>query len=303
MSKKILAIILALVCVLSLAACGGNGGKETSAPETTADPFDSFGEETTAAPAIEETTVAPVDGSDAAPSEATTVAPTAGETVPTTAGAKLPATKAEIVEYFNTAINSAKKDSKSIKSNFMKHALAGKVEGVPSIIDKVVGGIDNFISGYMGEDDSKANVTWSTAADKNANFPVEGETWASKLTAADVSTAQLKESGGKYMIRITTVADGKSADVKHGSGHAPKAFNVVMPAVVSDNIPGAVAKIFSIGTVTMNYPSSTVTVTVDAATGRVLTANYVMYWTINIPLGDNVVVLPFSTENDYVINW
>ena len=309
MAKKILAILLALTVVFAFAACGGNGDNETTAPvETTADPFAEV-EDTTVAvedttAAIEDTTAA-VEDTTAASTEETTVA---GET--TTAAAEtteaanaMPQGKEEIVKYFNTAINNVKPKSKSIKSNYMVHSVAGEVTGVPGMIDTVLGGTGNFISGFMGPDESKANVTWTSAADKNAYFPVEGETWSSKLTAADVKDAKVVEKDGKWLIRITTVADGVSSDIAHGKGHAPKAFNVVLPAVVDENIPAAVAKLFSIGTTEMNYPSSTITVTVDPATGNVVHANYMMYWTINIHLGDDVVVLPFSTENDYDINW
>ncbi len=291
--KKILALLLACSMLFAFAACGGNtdGETTTAVPEET-----TIAEETTAA---EETTVAEETTTEAA--EETTVA----DETTTEAAATVPSTTEEIVAYFNTAINSAKKDSKSIHSNFMKHAVAGEVTGVPGLVDKVLGGTGNFINGFMGEDKNKANVTWTSAEDKNAFFPVENETWASKLTAADVKSASCTPSadGKTYTIKLTTKADGKSSTVKHGDGHAPKAFNVVLPAVIDENIPGAVAKIFSIGTVSMNYPSSTVVVKVDVETGRVLTANYMLYWTINIPLGDTVVVLPFSTENDYVINW
>lgn len=305
MSKKIIAILLALTFVFAFAACGGNGDDTTTtAPvETTADPF---AEEST--DAVDATT-APVDTTDASTADTTVAASdvatsdvSASEETTAPANA-MPEGKEAIVAYFNTAINNAKSKSKSIHSNYMVHAVAGEVTGVPGMIDTVLGGTGNFISGFMGPDDSKANVTWTSAADKNAFFPVEGETWASKLTAADVKDAKIVEKDGKWIIRITTVADGVSSNIQHGKGHAPKAFNVVLPAVVDENIPGAVAKIFSIGTTEMNYPSSTVTVTVDPATGNVTHANYMMYWTINIHLGDNVVVLPFSTENDYNINW
>ncbi len=292
--KKILAVLLAVAMLFSFVACGGNDEPETTtAPvETTADPFEV---EVTDAPATD----APAVDDPSAVVDPSAVDPSASAP----AANAMPEGKEAIVEYFNTAINNVKPNSKSIKSNYMIHAVAGEVTGVPKVIDTVLGGTGNFISGFMGADESKANVTWTSAADKNAFFPVEGETWASKLTAADVKDAQITEKDGKWLIRITTVADGKAANIKHGSGHAPKAFNVVLPAVVDDNIPGAVAKIFSIGTTQMNYPSSTVTVTVDPATGNVIHANYMMHWTINIALGDNTVVLPFSTENDYNINW
>ncbi len=301
MSKKIIAILLALSFVFAFAACGDKSGDETTtAPvETTADPFAEV-DDVTEAP-VEDTSAA--DTSDVSEDASEATSEEASSEEETTEAAAMPEGKEAIVEYFNTAINKVKPNSKSIKSNYMIHAVAGEVTGVPGMIDTVLGGTGNFISGFMGPDESKANVTWTSAADKNAYFPVEGETWASKLTAADVKDAKIVEKDGKWIIRITTVADGVSSNIAHGKGHAPKAFNVVLPAVVDENIPAAVAKLFSIGTTEMNYPSSTVQVTVDPATGNVTHANYMMYWTINIHLGDSVVVLPFSTENDYNINW
>ena len=305
MAKKILAILLALTFVFAFAACGGKGDEETTTTpaETTADPFAEV-EDTTAA--IEDTTAA-VEDTTAAVVEDTTVAvedtTVAGETTTaaTTEAAKaVPQTKAEIVEYYNTAINNAKKNSKSIHSNYMKHAVAGEITGIPSALDSIG---QSLIKDNMGEDDSKKNVTWSTAEDKNAFFPVENETWASKLTADDVKDAKLVEKDGKYIIRITTKDDARSEGHKHGSGHAPKAFNVVLPGIIDGYIPGIVKSMFSVGTVATAYPASTVQVTVDAATGNVVSANYMMYWTLFSPLGDTDVVLPFSTENDYTINW
>ncbi|MBQ8762861.1 MAG: hypothetical protein IJZ07_02005 [Clostridia bacterium] len=308
MAKKILAILLALSFVFAFAACGGNSEDETTtAPvETTADPFAEV-EDTTAA-AIEDTTAASTDDTTAAAVEDTTAAATdettvAGETTAaeTTAAANaMPQSKEEIVAYYNTAINNAKSKSKSITSNYMKHAVAGEITGIPSALDSIG---QSLIKDNMGEDDSKKNVTWTSAADKNAYFPVETETYASKLTAADVKDAKITEKDGKYIIRITTKDDARSENHKHGSGHAPKAFNVVLPGIIDGYIPGVVKSMFSVGTVSTAYPASTVQVTVDAATGNVLTANYMMYWTLYIPLGDTDVVLPFSTENDYTINW
>ncbi len=302
MAKKILAILLALTFVFAFAACGGNGDDETTtAPvETTADPFaevedtTSAVEDTTAA-AIEDTTAA-VEDTTAAAVEDTTVA----DETTTEAAKAIPQTKAEIVEYYNTAINNAKKNSKSIHSNYMKHAVAGEITGIPKALDSIG---QSLIKDNMGEDDSKKNVTWTSAEDKNAFFPVENETWASKLTADDVKEAKLVEKDGKYIIRITTKDDPRSESYKHGSGHAPKAFNVVLPGIIDGYIPGVVKSMFSVGTVATAYPASTVQVTVDAATGNVLSANYMMYWTLYIPLSGTDVVLPFSTENDYTINW
>ena len=302
MSKKIIAILLALTFVFAFAACGGKTDDETTttAPvETTADPFAEVDattaaiEDTTAAiedttAAVEDTTVA-VDDTTAAATEATTEAANA-----------MPQGTAAIVEYYNTAINNAKKNSKSIHSNYMKHAVAGEITGIPSALDSIG---QSLIKDNMGEDDSKKNVTWTSAEDKNAFFPVEGETYASKLTAADVKDAKIVEKDGKWIIRITTKEDPRSEGYSHSNGHAPKAFNAVLPGIIDGYIPGIVKSMFSVGTVATGYPSSTVQVTVDPATGNVLSANYMLYWTLYIPLSGTDVVLPFSTENDYVINW
>ena len=51
----------------------------------------------------------------------------------------------------------------------------------------------------------------------------------------------------------------------------------------------------------MEYPSGTVTVKVDAKTSRVINATYDAKWTIHLPLGDEMVVLPFGTKTIYNI--
>lgn len=302
MSKKIIAILLALTFVFAFAACGGKGDDETTttAPvETTADPF---AEDDTTAPAVDESEVAVSDPTEA-PVEDTTAADdttaVSGETTTEAANA-MPEGTAAIVEYYNTAINNAKKNSKSIHSNYMKHAVAGEITGIPSALDSIG---QSLIKDNMGEDDSKKNVTWTSAEDKNAFFPVEGETYASKLTAADVKNAKIVEKDGKWIIRITTKDDPRSEGYSHSNGHAPKAFNAVLPGIIDGYIPGIAKSLFSVGTVATAYPASTVQVTVDPATGNVVSANYMLYWTLYIPLSGTDVVLPFSTENDYTINW
>ena len=299
MAKKLIAIVMALALVLSFAACGGKNDDPTTSPETTVDPFEAFGDETTAAPAADDTTAASVAGDEttAAAADATTAA--AGETT-TAAAAKAPQTKEEIVAYFNTAINGVKSGAKSVTHHYSKISLNGatKLPGWANSVLKILGGADKFIDDQLTKN-SKGEETFNGSAAIKAGFPVEGESWSSKLTAADVKDAVIKESNGKYMIRITTVADGKSSTVKHGEGHAPKAFNVVLPGVVNDNVPSVAANMVG-GTAEMNYPSSTVTVTVDAATGRVLKADYDLKWTINF--GTDTII-PFTTLDSYTINW
>ena len=215
-----------------------------------------------------------------------------------------PATKAEIVAYFNKAINGVKPNAKSVTRVSETNYRSGKITGVPSIVDKLVGGIDSFVDGQLKKN-SKGSETFSNSAAIKANFPVENESWSSKLTANDVASATCTEAGGVYTITIKTVADKASSNVHHGSGHAPKVFSVVLPSVINDQFSGgvlkSVAKTFKIGTAQMEYPSGTVTVKVDAKTSRVINATYDAKWTIHLPLGDGMVVLPFGTKTIYNI--
>lgn len=291
MTKKILALILALACltaVISLAACSKDEENETTtlaAVETTATAETTAGEITTL---TQETTV----------TGETTVAGTTTAVATTLAPAAAPATKEEIVAYFNTAVNNVKTNAKSVTHHYSKITLNGSttLPGWADAVLKLLGGADKFIGDQLAKN-SKGESTY-TGADIKARFPVENESYASKLTAADVKSATCTEADGKYTIKVTTIADGKSSSVQHGQGHAPKAFNVILPGTVNDNIPGAAKKL--VGNAEMNYPSSTATIVVDAATGRVLKATYDLKWTINF---DTSVIIPFTTLDSYTINW
>lgn len=312
MTKKILAIVLALCFVLSFAACKG---KDTDADTT--DPSTAAGEvitdddgETVAADdstdadtSGEESTepATGVDGQTLAPEETKKDAQSGSQGAAVSAK---PSSKAEIVEYFNTVINDVKPHAKSITRKSETNYRNGNITGVPSVVDKLVGGIDEFVDGQLSKN-SKGSATFTSAADKKANFPVENETWSSKLTVNDVASATCTENNGVYTIVIKTVADKASSTVTHGSGHAAKAFNVVLPSVINDQFSSGVlktvAKAFKIGTAQMEYPSSTVTIKVNAKTNKVTDATYDAKWTIHLPLGDDMVVLPFGTKSVYSI--
>lgn len=309
MTKRILAIMLALCFVFAFAACkkdGGDNGTTTEAGtlangETVAN--DETNSDTEAASG--DTTAVSGDASTEAATDASgkpVVAPTQGSSNQGggTVAASKPSTTAEIVEYFNKAANQVKTSAKSVKHHYSKITFDGDAAVIPGWADsalKIFGGADKFINDQLAKN-SKGEQTYK-GADIKAKFPVEGESYASKLTDKDVAKADLNEENGKYIITITTIADPKSSNVKHGQGHAPKAFNVVLPGVVNENVPGAV-KSFLGGDAEMNYPSSTIKATIDIATGRLVKADYTLNWTINF--GTNVV-LPFTTLDSYTISY
>lgn len=205
---------------------------------------------------------------------------------------------AETLNYFNTVINKVKTGAKSIEQKSVTNYLAGAttIPGGIQGVYKMLGG-DDWLDGML-QSNSQGAATY-TGADIKAKFPVEGESYASQLTTADVSSAKCTEANGIYTITIVTLGDAKSENHQHGQGHNPKAHNVILPGVVNDNIPGAAKSM--VGTASMAYPASTIVITVDAATGNVLTANYDLKWTINFDkMG---IVLPFGSKSIYEIKW
>lgn len=309
MTKKIIALVLALCFVFAFAACKkdkDNGDTTTGEPNTSANGETVANDESTdAEPASgDESTEAETDasGNTVAPEE--TKKDNQGGNQGGSSTASKPATKAEIVAYFNKAINGVKPNAKSVTRVSETNYRSGKITGVPSFVNSLVGGIDSFVDGQLKKN-SKGSETFSNSAAIKANFPVENESWSSKLTANDVASATCTEAGGVYTITIKTVADKASSNVHHGSGHAPKVFSVVLPSVINDQFSSgvlkSVAKAFKIGTAQMEYPSGTVTVKVDAKTSRVINATYDVKWTIHLPLGDEMVVLPFGIKTIYNI--
>ena len=206
--------------------------------------------------------------------------------------------KAETIEYFNKAVDGVKSGAKTVNQKEVTNYLAGATtitSGIKSVYN-LLGG-DDWLDGML-KDNSQGAATYE-GADITAKFPVEGQTWSSKLTEADVTSATCTEANGVYTIEIKTIADAKSDNIKIGEGHAPKAFNVILPGVVNDNIPGIAKNL--VGTAAMDYPESTVKITVDVATGHVLTADYDLKWTINFDkMG---IILPFGSKSVYDIVW
>lgn len=257
-------------------------------------------EESVDAESSEGTTDAPsADGDAQAPAgDGSTDAPADDKGGAAADTKKKPADGVETLNYFNTAINKVKTSAKSVEQKSVTNYLAASPT-VPSVLNavyKTLGG-DSWLDETL-QKESQGAATY-TGADIKAKFPVEGESYASKLTASDVKSATCTESNGIYTITITTVADGKSDAHKHGAGHNPKAHNVILPGTINENIPG-IAKSIT-GNAAMNYPSSTITVTVDAATGNVLTANYDLKWTINFDKAG--AIIPLGTKSVYEIKW
>ena len=293
MTKKIIALVLALCFVFAFAACKkdkDNGDTTTGEANTSANGETIANDESSEAESVsgDESTEAQTDasGNTVAPATEKNTQGSGSQGGNTVTPAKTLSGTAEIVSYFNTAINNVKPHSKSITSKYLKNSQAGKADlgGLPNSVQSLA---NKLIASNMGEDDSKKNVTYTSAADKNKNFPVEGQSWSSKLTAANVSSATATPKNGGYVITINVKPDAATDKVTVGGGNTPKAFSVVTPDQIYANAGAAKSMI---GDVKIGFRNGKIVATVDA-NGHVTDVK-----SINVSIW-------FGIEQEFAIKW
>lgn len=210
--------------------------------------------------------------------------------------------QADILAYFNTAINKVKPNAKQITLNSEVNSTAGGISGnLPGTLTSMA---DGLIADNMGPKDLSSLdpglVNATTTDQKNAMFPVENESWSSKLTADDISSATYTEADGKYTITILVKEDAPSTDTAHGTGHNGKVFSVIMPSIVTDNAGPAASLIKDVKT---GHKDGKIVVTVDKETGNVETATYYFVWTLSLKALGMEVSIPFGLQKDFTISW
>lgn len=207
-------------------------------------------------------------------------------------------TTAEIINKFNTASNKIKSGSKSIKQNYCENTQVSKPEINNSIIKSAA---DKLISANMGRDKTKSNVTYSTPADKQAKYPISGQSYTSKLTASDVKSATISTSGN-----ISTITIKVKDDTAPNTGtHAKKAFSVVTKDQIVDGAGSFGMKFIKEESIGLSYANGVIKVKIDEKTGNVISANYYIEWKLSLAttVGGLNVVVSFGLEEDYTINW
>lgn len=258
----------------------------TAAPDASNDQADNVTTDNSNAASSNTSTDKPASGSNASSNTATNK-PSSGK----------PSTKAEIISYFNTASNKVKTGSKSITRDKEENYEAQPINlGSLGLLQGTVSGL---INDNMGVDEEKSGVTATTAADKNKIYPVEGESWSSKLTEADVKSATCTESNGVYTITLTINEDPLAAEYAHGTGHHGKAFNIVMPQTIKDNA-GAASSLLS--SLKVGYQNGKIVVNVDAKTGNITSATYDYTWLLNVDMAGGITAY-FGIKTDYTIKW
>lgn len=206
--------------------------------------------------------------------------------------------KAQIVALFNSAANGAKTSAKSIKQNYTKNTQVTGIELKNKMLASLA---DSLIKANMGEDKTKHDKTY-TGGDKAAYFPVSGQQWASKLTAADVKEATIKESNGVYDVTIKLVDDTQD-NLKAGEGHAGKAISLVTKEQIVDGAGSAGMAVIKEESIKVRHSGCVIKAKIDKNTGKLKTANYYRVWRLALTALGIDVAISFGIEEDFVINW
>ncbi len=223
------------------------------------------------------------------------------EPLPTVTELTASSSQAEILSYFNDAINKVKAGNCTVTLNREVNSKVADAEGeFPFIITASV--VNSVIGAFMGEKAaSDLPAPASTAEAKNAMFPVENQSWSSKLTADDISGATCSDTGSAYEITINVKEDPLSADTAAGVGHNGKVFSVIPTSVIMDNIPSIASDI--VQNAETGHSNGVVKVTVDKATGNVTAANYYFNWSLHLTGNGLDAYLYFGLEKDFSIAW
>lgn len=196
-------------------------------------------------------------------------------------------TTAEIVDYFNKSANKVKTDATKVVKNYEDRTV-GEVE-VPQILQSTLEGL---METSMKDDTDP--ITYATKEEIRENFLVPEQDYVSRLTVDSVESAEIRDKGNEYVIRIE-LKDETNPTAGAGVGAL---FDVIEAKEVAES--GMVEDF------TTEYYDCVVIATIDKATGYMTQANY------TTPLILNVTVNMFGThsgkvnltfEKDYTITY
>lgn len=270
--KKLLAILSATAILLSFAACSQEKEEETTTlgeSENTSQVEDVVKEDDTIEDETEAEAVTEVVTDESGETvtdksgEAVTEKVTKKETDTTKKNnttkvnketekevAKHPKTKAEIISYCNTALNSVK----SQKPGYSKRAVMqvnGNVDGLPS-----------WLTSIFQKDDTTSSAK---GENKNDDFPAAGFSWSSQLREQDVASATINVSGSTYDIMIKL---GSEKNPKLGTASSyGRVMSVIDASEAASMVPG-------LKSVDMTYHDGYVHAKIDSKTGRVTFAEF-----------------------------
>lgn len=255
--KKGLIIALAIVLLFSsgnflgslmsaekaISAATSAATTKAATPAVSQTPTPAPAQSTTAAPAASEST-------PAAPADSTTAAP-AGSKTDNSTPAGAPSSPAEIIKLYNESANKIKTNASKVTRNFEDLQHNSEYTEMPGALQSIGTGL---ISQFLKKNETPVDYT---GADIQANFPVKGESYVSKITEADIASATCNDDGTNYNI---TLKFNECTDPE-GTGCAA-AFNVIKPDEVYS--AAKVVKNFS-----CRYYDAVIECKIDKASGNI----------------------------------
>lgn len=197
--------------------------------------------------------------------------------------------RAEIVAYFNKAANKVKTGKPKLKASYSMYMdipmeISGEKPFEPESIDY--------------------SQTYTAGSNLNDAFPVFGQSWASQLQINAVQSASCVLKNGQYTLKIVMKDENNVTNVSN-SAHG-KAFSSIL---TDEDIEEMLHKEgFVKGRMTSSLHDSTITCIVDAKTGNMLSANYVLKNNMSmriIATSGMFVVVPLQLDNTqtYQMTW
>ena len=298
--RQALAAVLACALILSaLSACGKPAGKDTGEQSLPLVSQTELPADVTLPDETQPETTEPQSMAETEPETAQAIAETTEEMQTTEKAEKIPQTKEEIVALYNNAVNQVKDGSKAIVSNYTLNSQTSDA----TLSNKVLQNIANkLISANMGYDKKKANVTYSSAAEKRENFPVRGQSWSSHLTASDLTKATCTEQDGVYTVTLYLSPD-TTPNIKADQGHAGKGFSIITKDSIVEGAGSLGMSVIEEDSIKLTFKNCKITAKIDKQTGKLTDANYFQDWTLALTALGIDVAVSFGSEDDYSIRW
>lgn len=196
----------------------------------------------------------------------------------------VPSTKAEILNYFNNALNNAK----AAKPGFTKHHVMeskGNVSGIPSWLVSIV--------------NKNQTTTTEKGADNTDIFPAAGFAWCSKLTTNDITSATLKTNGDNYEILIKLGTEKNPA--KGTTSSYGRIFSVIDAQEAANMVGKTLLK-----SIDMTYHDGYAKAVINSKTGKPISAEFSASADIDatiLALGDVSAADIVSTETYTNFKW
>ena len=284
MKKKlipILATLLTLAMIFTLAACGDKPDDPTESDTTTVDDTidvvvtdpvvdtTEFIEDTTDETSTDEDTTTEADPNVTTDPTATTDPNTttkAPEADPFAPPANLGSLgKAEQVAYFNKVANRVRTDKPGFTQDYSKIISNMKFTGVVSLVQGI---IDNLVAGLTGAEDPKV-----VAKGKDNKGDFLSEITPFELKASDVASISSKKSGNNWVMTVKIISETNPAKPT-GSANA-RAYSIASRQEVLDEITGFASVITAdVNDASLLYNGGTINLTVNEK-GQVIAGDYI----------------------------